>query len=201
MKPNAIKCSAMNCPICKSAPLAARVLDDGPPAAACGNCGGIWIESAEYWKWIESRPSARNEPGADQPMNLSTQRIVKDSGPGKFCPACGRFLARAKPGGGLDFFLNRCGGCGGIWLDANEWENLRDAGLSDAIHFIFSDHWQSELARAQRTRQHEQLLAEKLGPEALAEVKRIKAWLDGHPRKAELYAFLIGPRDSGPSKR
>jgi hypothetical protein len=44
-------------------------------------------------------------------------------------------------------------------------------------------------------------MAEKLGPEALAEVKRIKSWLDTHPKKAELYAFLVGPKDLGPSRR
>jgi Zn-finger nucleic acid-binding protein len=191
----------MNCPICKNSPLAPTSLADGPAAAACSQCGGVWIDSTQYWKWIESRSQGRNDPPADQPLDLSTQRPVNDSGPGKFCPACGRFLARAKPGRGLEFFLNRCGSCGGIWLDANEWENLRDAGLNDAIHFIFSDSWQAELSKAQRTRQHEQLLAEKIGPDALAEVKRIKAWLDGHSRKAELYAFLIGPKDSGPSRR
>jgi Zn-finger nucleic acid-binding protein len=189
----------LKCPVCKDQKLADQPLDDGIVAAVCAGCGGQWIDSARYWKWLESRPQeTSNRPGPD--AKPSTLPVI-DSAPGKFCPGCGRFLARVKPGYGLEFFLNRCGGCGGIWLDANEWANLRSIGLHDDIHFIFSDSWQAEISKAERTRQHEQLLADKLGPEALAEIKRIKTWLDGNPKKAELYAYLIGPKDSGPSKR
>jgi Zn-finger nucleic acid-binding protein len=191
----------MNCPICKDVKLTEKPLEGGLTASGCSGCGGIWIDSPRYWQWIESRPGGRAEPAPNKSLDLATQRPVKDSGPGKFCPGCGRFLARARPAQGMAFFVNRCGGCGGIWLDAGEWENLRAVGLHDQIHFIFSDSWQAELAKAERTRQHEQLLAEKLGPDALNEIKRIKGWLDGHPKRAELYAFLVGPKDSGPSKR
>lgn len=180
--------AALKCPICKDVHLETKPLEDGPAAAECSRCGGKWIKADDYWKWVESHPATS---GAK--VDLARQRPVKDSGPGKFCPGCGRFLSRAKPGHGLDFHINRCGGCGGIWLDANEWENLRDAGLHDDIHFIFSPHWQADLAKAQREVQRDRRLAEKIGSDSLNELKRIKAWLDSHPNKAELSAFLMEP--------
>lgn len=188
--------AVLKCPICKAIPLEVKPLEDGLVAAECGGCGGKWIKSEDYLKWIESRPQA-DGTGA-KAVGL---RPVKDSGPGKFCPGCGRFMSRATPGHGLEFFINRCGGCGGIWLDANEWENLRDAGLHDDIHFIFSPAWQADLAKAEREAQRERRLAEKIGPEAMSELKRTKAWLDSHPNRAELCAFLVETRAAGTSKQ
>ena len=190
----------MNCPICKAEKLEPSTLNSTLAAQTCPKCAGHWIDSANYWKWLEElKATGEPRPAPETAAANGTKLLsVNDSGPGKFCPGCGRFLTRAKPGHGLDFFLNRCAGCGGIWLDANEWENLKSIGLHDDIHFIFSDSWQAE---AERTKQHEQLLAEKLGDEALTEIKRIKTWLDSHPKRAELYAYLIGPKDAGPSKR
>jgi Zn-finger nucleic acid-binding protein len=190
----------MNCPICKNSPLADKPLTDGLEAASCSSCNGWWIDGKRYWQWIESRPHSQANIH-EIPVDPATQQPVNDSGPGKFCPSCGRFMARVKPTPGANYFINRCGGCGGIWLDNHEWENLQALSLHDDIHFIFSDSWQAEISRIERKNQHDQLMAEKLGPDALAEVKRIKSWLDTHPKKAELYAFLVGPKDSAPSKR
>lgn len=192
---------SVGCPICKNVPLTEKTLDEGLRAANCGICGGWWIDAGKYWQWIESRAGIAAANPAELKVDPATLREVKESGAGKFCPECGRFMARAKAAPGLSFLISRCGGCGGIWLDANEWENLRDAGLHDDIHRIFSDSWQTEITRAERAAHHDQLLTEKLGTEALAEIKRIKAWLDTHPKRAELYAFLVGAKDSGPSKR
>jgi len=192
----------LHCPLCKQQLVEQTdiPLENKLKSLACPGCGGNWIDAGSYWTWLESRPKP-DAADAIPPADAAKLLPVADSGPGKFCPRCGRFLARAKPGHGLEFVLTRCGGCGGIWLDANEWANLKTIGLHERIHLIFSDSWQAEVAKAERERGYEQLLLERLGGEALAEIKRIKAWLDNHPKKNELYAFLTGAKDAPPTKR
>ena len=34
-------------------------------------------------------------------------------------------------------------------------------------------------------------MTEKLGPTDYAELKRLKSWLDTHPKRNELYAYLL----------
>jgi Zn-finger nucleic acid-binding protein len=109
----------------------------------------------------------------------------------RLCPECGRLLRRAKVGRGIDFHLDRCGHCGGVWFDPNEWETLRRHGLHDDVHFVFSAAWQAEVARQDRDTLHQKTLERMLGSQDLAEIHRIKHWLGEHPRRAELLAVLI----------
>lgn len=178
----------LECPLCKKH-LVEKPLEENLKSMACPDGCGNWIDSTIYWSWLETRPKPQ---AADVIADADPAKLqaVNDSAPGKFCPRCGRFLARAKPGHALDFVLTRCGGCGGIWLDANEWANLKTIGLHDHIHFIFSDAWQADVTKAERERNYEQLLLDRLGSADLAEIKRIKAWLDNHAKKNELYAYL-----------
>jgi hypothetical protein len=47
------------------------------------------------------------------------------------------------------------------------------------------------VARQERDAQRERLMAQKLGETDWAEIKRIRAWLDAHPKRSELYAALM----------
>ncbi|HET6246669.1 MAG TPA: zf-TFIIB domain-containing protein [Tepidisphaeraceae bacterium] len=177
----------MKCPICKTVALVDSELPQGPASHHCTQCGGHWVESKRYWAWLES-PEAK----ADLPATAGEVHFaVTDSMKAKICPECGHLLSRAKAGHGADFYLDRCSHCGGIWFDAMEWEALRAKGLHDDVHFVFSKAWQAEIARAERQKQHDRLLREKLGDADFAEIQRIKAWLDAHPHRPELYAVLM----------
>ena len=176
----------MNCPVCKNVGLAAAEADAALSSRRCGNCGGQWVAATSYFAWLESR-------GTDLPERHAAGEIVltvTEAAGAKLCPECGRFLTRAKVGHGVNFHLDRCGSCGGIWFDANEWDVLRSRNLHDDVHFVFSSAWQAEVARGEREAAHERLMAQKLGETDWAEVKRIRAWLDGHPKRAQLYAAL-----------
>ena len=191
MPPAAASATAVRqkCPICKTAALQLSPLDGELIAHACPQCRGLWIAPKDYWKWVEAKgPMSPEVPAAPaSPLNLP----VKETETPKFCPDCGRFLRRHKVGHGVSFSIDRCGTCGGFWLDANEWEMLRSRGMHDRLHFVASDAWQAEIARQDREKGHEQIVKEKLGAEDLEKIKAIKAWMDGHPRRVELYAFLL----------
>jgi Zn-finger nucleic acid-binding protein len=175
----------MNCPVCKNIVLLPGQLEDNLPARGCSRCGGRWVAGVSYWRWLEQRGQAVDDSAP------AAQAEVHDSAPAKLCPECGRFLTRCKVGHGVDFHLDRCANCSGFWFDANEWEILKARALHDDVHFVFSAAWQAQLAQTQRHEAHEQILLEKLGQADFEEIRRIKAWLDAHPRRTELYAHLL----------
>ena len=129
----------LKCPACRTQPLFLRALEAGLTAQACDGCGGRWIRWDDYWDWLDHAPDAlpmaAPPPAEDAPAELPAPDEAR---PAKLCPQCGRLLTRAKVGRGVNFRLERCAACGGMWLDAGEWESLRAAGLHRDLHHVFS---------------------------------------------------------------
>jgi len=178
----------MKCPACKTSYLEDRQLEAQLPVLACGNCSGMWINGQTYLHWVEAAPVEVSAVEA-----VETQASA-DRKPGKFCPECGHYMRQAKVGHGIGFALDRCGACGGFWLDLREWQALKRAGLHGDLHRVFSDAWQGQLAREERTAREEHLLEEKLGATDYAEIRRVKKWIEKHPHRAELQAYLLAVR-------
>lgn len=126
-------------------------------------------------------------PNADPPDFVADYGVEKD------CPECRHRLTRYKVGHGLNFFIDRCAYCGGVWLDRYEWEVLKGHHLHDHIDFVFSQSWQADVKREGQDEEQERRLIERFGEDDLAEIRRIKAWLEAHPKRHELMAFLIHP--------
>lgn len=177
----------MNCPVCKSVVLSKTTLEANLPAHTCGQCGGQRLCGKHYYQWLDRQPAAASSllsPAASETL------LIHDSADAKLCPECGRFLTRYKVGHGVDFCIDRCA-CGGIWLDACEWESLRAHNLHNALHHVFSAAWQADLRRQEQQQRIDHLLTEKLGAADYAELQRLKSWLDDHVHRNELYAYLL----------
>lgn len=177
----------MNCPICKNAPLSADWPEPELETQQCAQCGGRWLSSEAYWRWREPRgPQSLPERAVGEVATF----LVEEARQGKLCPECGAILLPYKVGHDTGFSLDRCGHCGGVWLERNEWETLQSRNLHDDIHLFFAAPWQAQVFQEERHAAREVLLLEKFGESDLAEARRIKAWIDGHPRRDELLAFL-----------
>lgn len=98
-------------------------------------------------------------------------------------------MARYEVGDPLTFSLDQCRTCGGVWFDQGEWESLRAHGLTKEVPSILSDRWQERLHESERRDVERQQWQRQLGPD-LERMEEIKAWLDDHPKRSELYAFL-----------
>jgi Zn-finger nucleic acid-binding protein len=189
----------MDCPVCKTVPLQTHQLDEGLVTHSCPQCSGQYLRSERYFQWLQRHGENLPEKSPDLALHLP----VHDSKPGKLCPECGAFLIRHKVGHGMEFHIDRCGRCGGIWLDENEWDVLKSHGLHDDMHHVFSQAWQAEVKGQERQQHYREvvmhILDDKLlqlcSGEDLAKLKEFKAWLDGHPNRRELYAYLGGTRD------
>ena len=99
-------------------------------------------------------------------------------------------MERFEVGAPHAFLIDQCRHCSGVWLDAGEWEALCDGGLADRLHLILSEEWQDELHSARRDIEDGELWHRELGASDFQRISEIKKWMDAHPKRSELYAFL-----------
>lgn len=133
----------MKCPTCHTHSLSEVSLDTGLLARQCTQCFGHWIPSESYWEWLDYREHAQREHKQRSMVVLSDSLLpVVDNATANFCADCSRLMTKAKVGRGLSFYLDRCSHCHGVWLDQNEWENLKQLELHHQIHYMFSSAWQ-----------------------------------------------------------
>jgi Zn-finger nucleic acid-binding protein len=177
----------MKCPSCGSLSLEKHVLEPDLSALKCSNCSGLWIQSFAYWKWLEVHRSDLTPP------SFKDFLVAAEDAEAKTCPECQSILVRFKVGSKSSFSIERCGFCAGVWLDKDEWEQLRSQGLHDEIHRIFSFAWQKQIREQAREKNFEDRLTEKLGNTDYQEAKRVKAWIQKHPHRRDLLVFLNSP--------
>jgi Zn-finger nucleic acid-binding protein len=175
----------MNCPVCKSSKLVSANLESNLTSMACRDCGGNWIRGAEYWKWLE-------EHGPNLPERAADSEGLTLAEPGRYidCPECRFRMVKYLVGRGLNFTVDHCEGCKGIWLDRNEWEILKRRNLHDDLNSMLTEFWQIAAKREARMKSLEQIYVGKFGERDYSEIKRVRAWLDSHPQKQYLLAYL-----------
>jgi Zn-finger nucleic acid-binding protein len=201
------------CPSCKSGRLQAVDLEPGLKARHCPHCLGHWLPFADYLPWVES--GARIAEPVEAPVEASalfgelpgeapvaamghvngTTTALHGPSVGakakvKLCPECGRFLRRYHLGMGIEFEIDRCGGCAGMWCDAGKWPRLRAAGAHGRLHLLVSDSWQAKLKDEQLRKRQEDRVRAILGEADFERAREFKAWVDAHPHRATLRALL-----------
>ncbi|MEM7417464.1 MAG: zf-TFIIB domain-containing protein [Gemmatimonadota bacterium] len=162
--------------------MAQETTSEGLRNKACGACGGRWVELSDYWRWRAS--------GVETEGSVATTSIVlAEEALFRACPSDGYRLAQYDVGDPLAFSLDQCRNCGGVWFDGGEWESLIAHRLSDQLPLILSDEWQSRVQEAARRDLERKQWERQLGAD-LGRIEEIKSWLDEHPKRSELYAFL-----------
>ncbi|MDA3873807.1 MAG: zf-TFIIB domain-containing protein [Kiritimatiellae bacterium] len=182
----------MKCPACSTHLHSRHELHTGLSAVVCTECGGQWISNKNYRRWL----SERSETLPEKPF-VEIKFDALDTHSAKVCPECGKILLKYKVGHGLDFYVDHCSTCGGIWLDKNEWKALEAKHLHDEIHRIFSTSWQNEVRREHMAEKLDEVYRNRFGPEIYDRAKEIRDWLQTQPQQDALLAFL---RDQDPYK-
>jgi Zn-finger nucleic acid-binding protein len=174
----------MNCPVCKSPELVATNLETNLTSFKCPDCGGNWIRGAAYWKWLEVHGPNLPEREADESLALAETHDYLD------CPECRFRMVKFQVGRGLEFALDHCDGCKGIWLDHNEWETLKKRNLHDDLNAMLTSFWQASARKEVRKKSMEHIYTNRFGAADYAEIKRIRLWLDANENKSHLIAYL-----------
>jgi len=178
-----------NCPVCKSVELEASQFENGLPVLTCSSCGGSWLRTNEYSLWLKSQ--APGELDASRVMASNTHLPVTERNQAAICPDCGHFLRKYKIGAKVDFHLDRCNNCNGIWFDKNEWESLKAADLHAQINKFFTKPWQRQVASEEIASKMDALYLEKFSKSDYRKIQEIREWLQGNPNRNILIAFLL----------
>lgn len=174
----------MKCPVCRTEVLHTSKLEGGLPVSTCFQCGGNWLSSTNYQRWLEDRSGPAPSISSERPLP------VEDTSKAKLCPECGHILIRYMVSHDIDFNLDHCGNCHGVWFDQNEWEVLLRHNLHGNLHKVFNEQWQRNLMRDTLHKRQANQYRKKLGDEDFSKLQRIKKWLDEHPRRDLLLAYL-----------
>ncbi len=175
----------MNCPICKTTQLVPTSLENGPGAFRCENCSGTFISSTDYWPWLKTQ-----QPDSTKISISETPAQVIEAALAKVCPQCGHLMRRYKIWPEVEFYLDTCNHCNGIWLDKNEWQVLESHHQQGKINLFFTQPWQSQL-HAEETRQHLAAIYQtRFGVEDYTRLKEIKAWIDQHKERGAMLPYL-----------
>lgn len=174
----------MNCPVCKKPSLQLITLEDNLPANQCSNCKGIWVSANQYLAWVQ----LRKEPLPAKPLDDAAPQLRTDSL--KLCPESGHIMKRFKVFPNVDFHLDRCGHCNGIWFDSSEWDMLAAHNMQDKVNQFFTAPWQAKLHEKESHAKMDSIYKDKLGAEDYQRIQQIREWLDKNPRRAMLIAFL-----------
>ena len=175
----------MLCPVCRIALGRVVLLPAGLSATPCDKGHGQWITAAAFAAWQEKpKPPVRGTP----PLSVALQTAQPQAA--RICPDCGRIMGKYKVGRGLGFAIDHCGGCGGVWLDAEEWDTLVANNLHQDLYRIFSSAWQKKIRDAELRATLEAAYRKRLGADAFQKAQEIRAWVQGHPEKRALLAFI-----------
>jgi Zn-finger nucleic acid-binding protein len=183
------------CPLCTQ-PLQLTFLEDELPVHACHNRDGLWLPTNEYLLWLRLQLQHQKVTATSLHDPAPASVPVTETEKAKICPDCGRLLRRYKVWPNLEFFLDRCNTCNGIWFDQNEWDILKEHDLHDELNLIFTQPWQEKIRKIESHLFFEMMYQSRFGND-YAEIKRIRAWLENHPQKTNLIAYLL---DNNPYK-
>lgn len=158
--------------------MVAETLEEGLTAFRCPESHGIFIPAESYWRWLHQQPSRL--PHLPAPSDKSP--VIEDSPEAKICPETGLLMMRYRVGHGFDFYIDRSP-TGSLWLDAGEWEALKERQFHDELHLIFTSPWQRDVLQQDIAAAHEERLADRLGPDLMGRLVALRQDLNGHPDK------------------
>jgi Zn-finger nucleic acid-binding protein len=175
----------MICPVCKEDLLSQTTLDSNLPVFRCSKCEGIWLPANDYLNWVRTSKPAPAAAKSEEPLvpTMDVQAL-------KLCPSCKRFMGRFKVLPNVEFYLDRCRQCNGVWLDKNEWDVLVARQLHDKVNLFFTQPWQAKIREEETKAALDKLYLDKFGTADYGRVKEIWGWLKDNPHRSMLLAFL-----------
>ena len=162
-----------------------ETVEDGLTVFRCSETNGVFVPADSYWRWLQKQPSRL----AHLPVSREEAPAIEDSDRVLICPESGMLMSRCRVGHGFDFSIDRSPH-GSIWLDAGEWEALRDRQFHDELHLVFTAPWQREVRHQDFEESEKKRLEERLGAELLEKIEQLRELLAEHPDRDMALALI-----------
>lgn len=173
----------MKCPSCKKDALKAGFLEDGLRSHRCRLCHGDWFLVEDFVAWQERSDAELSEAAAEYEL--------EDSRGAMLCPMTGTIMQKYRISNDTEHKLDYSPPVGGVWLDAGEWQYLKERSLAHQVNSILTDQWQRRLREDNAALTFTALYEKKFGAEDYAKVREIRTWLSENRNKAELRRYLL----------
>jgi Zn-finger nucleic acid-binding protein len=164
----------MKCPNCKADPLLPGSIEPDLPAYTCGQCAGALLSLSPYIGWSLRQPQLPQLPPPFEP-------VIHDSRQALLCPKCSRVMVKFKVLADAVHNLDFCFNCEEVWLDAGEWDYLRNQNLQTHITAISTDTWQRKLREQVGAHIRAEKFKESIGAAAFPQVEQFGQWLHEQP--------------------
>jgi len=128
-------------------------------------------------------------PNFDYSSNSSFKVI--DTKKALLCPVSGRIMHKYKIAHGIDHKLDYSPSAGGIWLDGGEWDFLKERDLAGSLNDFLSSQWQNAIRNETAAITFSKMYEEKFGNETYSKLKTVREWINNHPRKNDLRAYIL----------
>ncbi len=175
----------MKCTACKVGVLSPSFIDSLFRAHTCNNCGGNWILIEDFLAWKENNPEHKFD---DQ---LQYEEEPSESSKALFCPVTGSLMTKFRISSNTNHRIDYSISTGGIWLDQGEWPLLKKEGVAGSLNTIVTQSWQNKIRTENTKDNFINLYESKFGEEDYSKIKELKAWLQEHPQKIDLRAYLL----------
>ena len=115
----------MKCPSCSAS--LSTIDYEGIRIETCSNCQGEWLDSGELRHVVTVREVRFNEEvrravaAAVKITPVKLAEVDRDLP----CPKCGGATDALNYGGDTGIVVDKCTGCGGIWVDGGELEKIQ----------------------------------------------------------------------------
>lgn len=180
----------MKSPIYTEIDLVQTELEPGLTSWRCPESGGNWIPAPAYWQWHSSLSHELKGYGNDSKENMSAPHTeALKQRPALLCPESNCILVRYKVGG-LGIFIERSPISGGIWLDAGEWNLLKENTIHAHLHEIFTTSYQKRILREEAHQHMMEKFYDDLGEDVADSLSELADWLKEHPKKRRIIGWL-----------
>lgn len=179
----------MNCPSCDKGTLKPVWLEPQLPAYGCNQCEGVLVPLIAYRAWIETNPAVETSVESGELVSEETSHAMA-------CTRCEGLMTKYHFAADVDRRLDLCPRCEDVWLDAGEWDYLKERRIHGELPNIFSEPWQHALHRERRKEWSRRHWERRLGAQ-FERSHTFKTWLSKQPNRHDIVAYLADPEGRG----
>ena len=173
----------MKCTDCKKGMLSPRFLDGLFRVDSCTACDGSWILIADYVEWKERNLNYQFFETLKSEVKVSTSALL--------CPVTGSLMRKFRLSSKNSHRINYSSCVRGVWLAKGEWDFLKREGLAGSLNAVLTVPWQNNIRSVCAREKFTSIYKSKFGNESYSRVSEFREWVDNHPRKSDIHAYLF----------